>query len=246
MKTIVITQSNYLPWRGYFDLFRRADEVILLDSVQYTRRDWRNRNIIKTPSGPVWLTIPVEVKGRYHQSVDEAQVVDSSWVDAHRRSIERAYRKAACFDSEAPALFAMLEQVANESLLTRINEVTLRALCLRLGIATPIRRCVDLIDRDSLKAMTSSERLVQLTLAAGGTRYLSGPTARDYLDEAAFARAELEVEWMSYDGYPDYPQVRAPFDGRVSIVDLLLNTGSDAMSFIAPTAAAAPAIEGTR
>src|ERR1700730_393932 len=92
--TVVITQSNYLPWRGYFDLLRSADEVILLDSVQYTRRDWRNRNRIKTSSGPVWLTIPVEVKGRYHQPIDEVRVSDPTWSDRHRRAIDMAYRRA--------------------------------------------------------------------------------------------------------------------------------------------------------
>ncbi len=113
-KTAVITQSNYLPWRGSFDLFRQADEVILLDSVQYTRRDWRNRNIIKTATGPMWLTVPVEVSGRYSQAIDETRVVKSDWARTQRRAIEHAYRRAACFNGEAPFLFDLLQQVADE------------------------------------------------------------------------------------------------------------------------------------
>ena len=232
MKTAVITQSNYLPWRGYFDLFRQADEVVLMDSVQYTRRDWRNRNVIKTPNGPVWLTIPVEVKGRYHQAVDEVRVVEPGWAGTHQRTIELAYRRAAHFDSEAPWLFDLLERAAAESMLSTINEITLRALCGKLGVATPMRRCVDLLERERLRAMTPTERLIQLTLAIGADRYLSGPTARAYIDEAAFAAAGIEVAWMSYDGYPDYPQVGGPFDPRVSVIDLILNTGPNASSFV--------------
>lgn len=238
MTTAVITQSNYLPWRGYFDLFRQADVVVLMDSVQYTRRDWRNRNVIKATTGPVWLTVPVEVKGRYYQAVDETRVADPGWAAVHRRAIYNAYRKAAAFDSEAPWLFELLEGAAAEPLLSRINETTLRALCARLGIATPVRRCVDLMDRAEMAAMSSTERLVGLAQAVGADTYLSAPAAKAYLDESAFRAVGIEVAWMSYDGYAEYPQVGEPFNPQVSVIDLLLNCGSEARSFIGPTGSA--------
>ena len=103
-----IVQSNYLPWRGYFDLIRRADELILLDSVQYTRRDWRNRNIIKTPAGPQWITVPVEAKGQYYAAIDEVRVDDPGFAAKHVRAIELNYRKAAAFKETAPWLFDLL------------------------------------------------------------------------------------------------------------------------------------------
>ncbi len=118
-KTVVITQSNYIPWRGYFDLLRSADEVVLLESVQYTRRDWRNRNVIKTPQGTTWLTIPVEAKGRYLQALDETRISDSRWADSHIRTIELAYSRAPHFADTVPWLFDLLRGVAAEPLLTR-------------------------------------------------------------------------------------------------------------------------------
>src|SRR3954469_17208751 len=87
-KTVVITQSNYLPWRGYFDLLRSADEVVLLDSVQYTRRDWRNRNKIKTQRGPKWVSIPVRQKGQYLQRIDETKIADARWAADHIHAME--------------------------------------------------------------------------------------------------------------------------------------------------------------
>ena len=233
-KSVVVTQSNYLPWRGYFDLFRQADEVILFDSVQYTRRDWRNRNIIKTANGPAWLTIPVEVSGRYNQAIDETRLAaGSGWARQHRRSIEHAYRKAACYASEAPFLFDLLDRVADEDRLSAVNEATLRALCARLGIATAIRHCVDLVDRGAMAAMDPTARLLALCAAAGATRYISGPSARAYLDPEPFAAAGIEVSWMSYDGYPAYRQVGTGFEPKVSVVDLLLNMGDEAAALLA-------------
>jgi hypothetical protein len=231
-KTVVITQSNYIPWRGYFDLLRSADEVVLLESVQYTRRDWRNRNVIKTPQGTTWLTIPVEVKGRFLQALDETRISDSRWADSHIRTIELAYSRAPHFADTAPWLFDLLRGVAAEPLLTRVNEQLLRACCQRLGIAVTIRRCSDVLGRDELRNMEPTERLLAIATALGATGYLSGPAARDYLDVERFETAGIQVLWMNYDGYPAYPQLWGEFEPRVSIVDLLLNTGTEAPSYL--------------
>lgn len=227
-KTIVVTQSNYLPWRGYFDMFRSADEVILLDSVQYTRRDWRNRNQIKTAAGPAWITVPVEVKGRYQQSVDETRIADFSWVDAHRRSIELAYRRARHFETEGAWLMDLLARVGRHSMLSDLNEELLRVICSRLGIEVPISRCTDVLDRVLLQAMNPSERLAALAAERGANRYLTGPAAQAYLDQAPFSARGIEVIWMSYEGYPEYEQLWGAFEPRVSIVDPLLNLGPNA------------------
>jgi hypothetical protein len=231
-KTTVITQSNYIPWRGYFDLLRSADEVVLLDSVQYTRRDWRNRNQIKTAHGTKWLTIPVEVTGRYLQAIDETRIADPGWAERHIRAIELAYARAACYDSVAPWLFALFRTVAAEPLLTSVNEHLLRVLCDRLGIKVSIRRCSEIFDRELLRNINPTERLVAIAKALSSTRYLSGLAAKTYLNIDLFASAGIEVLWMSYDGYPDYPQPWGEFEPRVSIVDLLLNTGAEAPSYL--------------
>jgi hypothetical protein len=236
-KTLVITQSNYLPWRGYFDLLRSADEVVLLDSVQYTRRDWRNRNRIKTANGLQWLTIPVEVKGLFLQAIDETRIADSNWAKNHISAIEIAYARAAHYHSLAPWLFELIQGIAGESLLTTVNEYLLRALCGYLGITTPIRRCSEVLDRTALRAMKPTERLLAIAREVGATRYLSGPAAQTYLDLDLFTVAGIEVMWMTYQGYSSHPQLWGPFEPHVSIVDLLLNTGPEAARYLQRNAA---------
>jgi hypothetical protein len=231
-KTVVITQSNYIPWRGYFDMLQSADEVVLLESVQYTRRDWRNRNQIKTSAGTVWLTIPVEVKGRFTQTIGETRIADPGWAGRHIRTIELAYARAAHYDAVAPWLFGQIKDVARESLLSTVNERLVRAICGRLGISVPIRRCSEVLDKLTSRAMRPTERLVAIAKALGSTRYLSGPAARSYLDVDLFAAAGIDVLWMPHDGYPDYPQLWGAFEPRVSIIDLILNTGAEARQFL--------------
>src|SRR5262245_47310638 len=96
-KRVAIVQSNYIPWKGYFDLINSVDEFVLFDDVQYTRRDWRNRNKIKTPQGLLWLTIPVEVKGKFQQKIHDTRVSDLRWQTKHWQSIAQAYGKARYF-----------------------------------------------------------------------------------------------------------------------------------------------------
>lgn len=226
-KTVAIVQSNYIPWKGYFDLVNLADELILLDHVQFTRRDWRNRNRIKSPAGPRWLTIPVEVKGRYHQRIDETRVAGPDWAARHWRTIAGAYAGAACFDHHAGALERLYAEAAEEVLLSRINHRFLTAICGLLGIDTALSWSTDY-------EVTGrrTELLVALCRQAGATTYLSGPAARAYLDESAFAAAGVAVGWMDYGGYREYPQVHPPFVHEVSVVDLLLNTGPDAAQYL--------------
>lgn len=230
-RTVVVTQSNYLPWRGWFDMVRQSDALVLLDSVQFTRRDWRNRNRIKTARGPAWLTIPVEAKGRFEQAVDETRI-SAPWAETHLRGIALAYARAPHAAEVLPWLEAQLRGVADEPMLSRVNEALISAFCARLGIAVPIRRDGDLLPREALPALDPSERLAALAEAAGGTRYLSGPAARAYLDPAPFARRGIEVAWMDYAGYPDYPQLWGGFEPAVSVVDLMLNMGPDAPRYL--------------
>ena len=231
-KTVVITQSNYLPWRGYFDLLRSADEVVLLDSVQYTRRDWRNRNRIKTARGLEWLTVGVETKGQYLQAIDETRIADQNWAARHIRAIQLAYARGAHYDAVAPWLFDLMGSVAAEPLLTNVNEHLLRGFCSFLGIMIPIRRCSEVIERGTLRAAQPTERLVMIAKALGSTRYITGPAAQAYLDVDQFASAGIDVAWMAYEGYPEYPQLWGRFEPRVSIIDLLLNAGAGARQYL--------------
>ena len=223
-KKVAIVQSNYIPWKGYFDMIRQVDEFILLDSVQYTRRDWRNRNRIKTPEGVIWLTIPVKAAGRYLQSIRETEISDPGWAEHHWTTLKRAYGRAPHFAPIAPRLEALYGNASRCRLLSEVNRLFLRDLCVMLAIPTRITA-----DSDYHPTGTKTERLVGLCRAAGATEYLSGPAARDYIAPELFHDAGIRLSWMDYTGYPEYPQLHPPFDHAVSILDLIVHTGPDAM-----------------
>jgi WbqC-like protein len=226
-RRVAIIQSSYIPWRGYFAIIARCDAFIFLDSVQFTRRDWRTRNRIKTPNGPLWLSIPVNQKGNYHAPIDAITVAEMAWTRQHLRSIETNYRRAPHFATLFPALEAAYAAVGAEISLTAINRGLTSALCGLLGITTPLLRDVELLEREKLASLDPTARLLELAAATDATVYLSGPAARSYLDEAAFAARGISVAWMDYGGLPEYPQLWGGFDPSLSIVDALLNLGAE-------------------
>lgn len=228
VKRVAIVQSSYIPWRGAFAMIARADAFVFLDSVQFTRRDWRTRNRIKTAQGPLWLTIPVKQKGNYLAPIDAMEIAEPGWAAKHLRSIEGAYRRAPGFSSAIEAVRAAYAGVADQPMLSGVNQQLTRALCTVLGITTPFLRDVDLLPRDRLEALDPTQRLVELAAASGATHYISGPSARAYLDEGAFAARGMAVEWMSYAGLPEYPQLWGDFEPAVSILDPLLTLGAAA------------------
>jgi hypothetical protein len=235
-KTAVILQSNYLPWRGYFDLMRRCEVFILYDMVQYTDRDWRNRNVIKTPTGSQWITLPVHHSLKAPVSIDETVVADPHWATKHVNVIKQNYKRARAFGEISPWLFQLLESLAAEPLLSRINTRLITEIAARLGIATPIIHSTQLVPRQDLVEMDRVARILAVCEAAGVNRYLVGPAAKSYLDESEFRAHGIDVAWMSYEGYPEYPQLWGSFEPKVSIVDLLLNTGVSAGTYFPPIA----------
>lgn len=230
-KRVGIIQPNYVPWKGYFDFIHSVDAFVLLDDVQFTRRDWRNRNKIKTAHGLQWITIPVEVRGKYDQAIDQTQVADSQWVAHHLTTLEHAYRRADAFSSQWGRLRELYESVSDVVSLSEINRRFIETICGWLGITTPI-----FSSRELGGSGTKNERLISLCKALGATSYLSGPAARAYMDEAAWSGAGIDVEYKSYEGYPEYPQLHGQFEHGVCILDLLLNVGDDAAGFITPAA----------
>ena len=228
MKTVAIVQSNYIPWKGYFDLIGLVDEFILYDDVQYTRRDWRNRNKIKTPAGPQWLTIPVNVSGRYQQLIKETTIGDPGWRAEHWKTIGRNYARAAHF-RDHEATFAELYGPDDESSLSRVNRRFIEAINAILGIRTKLSWSMDYeLDPE----LEPTAKLVALCRQAGATTYLSGPAAKAYMDEGQFAAAGIELRYMDYGGYPEYRQLHGPFDHYVSVIDLIFNEGPAASTFM--------------
>lgn len=226
MKRVAIVQSNYIPWKGYFDLIASVDEFILYDDMQYTRRDWRNRNQIKTPQGLQWLTVPVKVKGKYLQKIRETEVDGDHWRQAHWKALVQNYRRAVHFEATAAWLEPLYTGDAPANL-SALNRGFIEAVCERLGIATRITNSWDYrLDEGK------SERLASLCRQVGGTEYVSGPAARDYLDPSVFEAQGMAVRWFDYDGFPEYPQLWGPFVHGVSVLDLLFNCGPEAPLFL--------------
>lgn len=227
MKKIAILQSNYIPWKGYFDIINMVDEFILYDDMQYTRRDWRNRNKIVTPNGLLWLSIPVENKGKFYQKINETKVVDKQWIDSHWRSIQLNYSRARYFDEYAEQIRGIYEQCREEKFLSMINYKFIRGICDILGIKTQITWSSDykLVDG-------KTERLIGLVKEAKGDYYLSGPAAKDYIDDNLFKQANIKLDWMDYTGYPEYHQLFNGFEHGVSVLDLIFNEGINAVKFM--------------
>ncbi len=220
---LAILQSNYVPWKGYFDLIRSVDEFVLYDHAQYTKNDWRNRNRIKTPTGLRWLTIPVDTGGKFGQAISDVRVSSPGWAASHWSTLEQAYRRAPGFKSCVEPLAAAYQACATETRLSRINFGLLNTVCWMLDVPTPIRWSTDYTLVDG-----QTERLVGICLQAGATRYLSGPAARAYIQPELFAAAGIELEYADYGGYPEYPQLHPPFEHGVSVLDLLFNVGLEA------------------
>ena len=230
MKKVAIVQSNYIPWKGYFDLINLVDEFVLFDDMQYTRRDWRNRNLIKTRDGTKWLTIPVAVKGNYFQKIKDTRVSDPGWARRHWESIVHNYSKAKHF-SLYRELFEDLYLGSQESFLSQINYAFLSAICKILGVETRVSWSDDYNSVEgSVEGKT--ERLVRICKQAGATTYISGPASRDYIDETLFSDANISLEYMDYSSYPEYRQLFPPFEHRVSIIDLIFNEGPDASKYM--------------
>jgi hypothetical protein len=215
--TVAVLQSNYLPWKGYFDIVHDADLFVFYDDVQFTKNDWRNRNRIKTPRGPEWLSVPVGQD--ISRLICEVTIPDPRWAATHWKTLSQNYARAPHFGAYR-ALFEDVYLGREWKYLSELNRHLVEAVSRELGIAT---RFTD--SRDYALTGSASERLLLLLQRAGATRYVSGPSASAYLDEAAFARAGIEVVYKSYEGYPEYPQLHPPFEHRVSIVDVLFNCG---------------------
>jgi hypothetical protein len=225
-KTVAIVQSCYIPWKGYFDLIRAADEFILLDDVQFTKRDWRSRNRIKTKDGLAWLTVPVHTKGRYQQRIMDTTISDPAWSERHWQTIHSAYARTPFFDAYAPRVRQAYEDLTSDRL-SDVNRSLIDCVCQMLGITTPIRWSSEYHPREG-----RNERLIDLCVKSGATDYLSGPSARGYVDEAAFAEAGVTVHFVDYSGYPEYPQPYPPFEHAVSALDLLFCTGPSATAYL--------------
>jgi hypothetical protein len=225
-KKVAIVQSNYIPWKGYFDMIAAVDEFVLYDDMQYTRRDWRNRNQIKTPHGVQWLSVPVKVKGKYHQSIRETEIDGQGWAGVHWKTLCANYRRASHFE-ELAAILEPLYLQNSHHYLSALNRSLIEAVCAFLGIDTKISNSWDYQLREG-----KTERLADLCAQAGGREYVSGPSAAGYIDGKVFEDRGIKLTWFDYHGYPEYPQLWGGFTHGVTVLDLLFNCGTDAARYM--------------
>jgi hypothetical protein len=225
MKKVAIIQSNYIPWKGYFDIIHDVDLFVFLDDVQYTVRDWRNRNRIKTPQGVRWLTVPVG--SDRDRLIHEVQIVDDNWAKSHWEMLKQNYSKTPHFKTYKDCL----EHFYLDSSWTNLSELNQHLVKMIsrdiLGIKTEFKDSRE-FNADGYKL----ERLLDLLIKTGAEYYLSGPSANDYIDGNRLAEKGIELHYKDYSGYPEYPQLFPPFEHGVTILDLLFHCGPDAPFYI--------------
>lgn len=225
MKKIAVLQSNYIPWKGYFDIIHDVDEFIFYDEVQFTKNDWRNRNRIYTASGVQWLTIPTT--GSITQSIDEVTTAGSQWQRKHYNTLVTNYSKAPFF----PLFHDFLKDFYLDHEWNNLSDLN-RYLIIRisqdyLGIKTKFSS-----SREYASQGSGHEKLLSLLQSAGAEYYVSGPAAKSYIHAEDYSAAGIELHWKDYSGYPEYKQLHEPFCHNVSILDLLFNTGEKAPEYI--------------
>ncbi|MFH0800858.1 MAG: WbqC family protein [bacterium] len=225
MKKVAVIQSNYVPWKGYFDIIHDVDLFIFYDDVQFTKNDWRNRNRIKTPSGLKWLSIPVGKS--LDRLICEVEIKSDLWAEKHWKTITQNYGKAPFFN-EIRKFFEEIYLEKSWKFLSELNQHLIRMISRKmLGIRTEFRD-----SREFEACGVKQERLLCLLKKAGAGLYVSGPSARNYIDEKRFEEEGIALVYKDYSGYPEYSQLYPPFEHAVSIMDLLFMTGRDAPGHI--------------
>ena len=223
-------QSNYLPWRGYFDFIDDVDLFVIYDDVQYTRKDWRNRNKIKTVSGTQWITVPVIFSLKQPITVMEARVdYEQPWQRKHIGNIIQAYRNAPYLADYADELFAIIER--RFATISELNIALIRWVMEKLDIQVPI---------DFSKRIKSggdrNQRILNILHELGASEYLVGPKAQAYIDEEGYRQEGIALVYKSYN-YMKYPQLHGPFEGAVTVLDLLFNCGPESRLYLKSTEA---------
>ncbi len=217
MNKIAILQSNYIPWKGYFDLINSVDTFVFYDSVQFTKNDWRNRNQIKNQNGLQWLTIPVN-HNSLHQKISETKICNHLWKRKHLQAIELNYKKSP-FYSEVFPVISNFYNIETE-LISEINQTIITKICALLNIQTKF------ISSEELNLQgDKTEKLIDACKKLNANVYVSGPIAKNYIENNLFESENINLEWFDYTSYDLHNQMHLPLQHNVSIIDTLFNLG---------------------
>ena len=222
---VTILQPSYLPWLGFFEQMSRSDKFVLLDDVQYTRRDWRNRNRIRVRENWIWLTVPVQQKSRFSQSLLETRIDNSvSWRRKHLETLRQHYCKAPFFEKYFPRCQQVYEK--DWTFLFDLCLETINLIKEEMGIETPLLRSSEIKPGGE-----KTERLVSICRELGATHYLSGESGSNYIAEEDFSSQGIALEYQNYE-HPVYPQRYTGFVPHLSAIDLLFNCGEQSLGIL--------------
>ncbi len=226
MHKCAILQSNYIPWKGVFDMINQVDTFVFFEDVDYTKRDWRTRNKIKTANGEVWLSVPVKKSSRGTKIFEIEISQEENWQEKHYKTIIGSYKKAKYFTD----YHYLLEEIYLKQKWTNLSEFnifTTKLLAHSLGITTQFVNSVDLATSG-----IKDDKLIEVCQKIGADYYLSGPAAKDYIVNDKFEQANIQLAYIDYNYYPKYQQLHGEFDHYVSVLDVLFNCGKDARDYI--------------
>ncbi len=229
MKTrkIAILQPNYIPWKGVFDLINQVDVFVFYDDVQYTKKDWRSRNTIKSPNGDIWLTVPVAHKGKREQLIYEAEIDNTQvWQNKHYKSICNSYKKAPYFEKYK---YIVDEIYLNKTWdnLSELNIFATKLIAEALGIKVEWYKSSDY----NFEGDKSGEKVVKLCQELDCNYFINGPASKEFMNHELFEENNIELKYMEYD-YPEYTQLYPPFNHYVSVLDTLFHCGDEARKVI--------------
>ncbi|MFA5392083.1 MAG: WbqC family protein [Candidatus Paceibacterota bacterium] len=224
MKKVAILQSNYIPWKGVFDMINQVDTFVFHEDVQYTKQDWRNRNKIKTPNGLEWLTVPVK-KSPETTKIFEIEISNKNWQRNHYNKIIQNYSKAP-FLKEYHFILENIYLKNTWVNLSQLNIYTTKLIANVLGIKTKFINSIE------LKTIgIKDDKVIDICKRLNATHYLSGPAAKGYIKEDKFRKANIELEYIKYE-YPEYNQLYGEFNHYVSVLDVIFNCGKDSPKYI--------------
>ena len=225
MKKIAILQSNYIPWKGVFDMMNKVDVFVFFEDVDFTKRDWRTRNKIKTPEGEVWLSIPVKKSSRGTKIYEIEISQETNWQEKHYQTIVQYYKKAKFF-SEYKWLLDKIYLEKKWENLSEFNIYVNTLIARELGIKTEFINSTDLETNG-----TKDDKLIEIIKKLDGDFYLSGPAAKDYIVNEKFKKEKIELAYIEYK-YPEYTQLYGEFNHYITILDVLFNCGKEAPKYI--------------
>jgi len=223
-RTCVVLQPGYLPWLGYFEQVHRADVFVHLDDVQFDKHGWRNRNRIKGPGGPQWLTVPVRAGDRAAIKDVRIDPTKATWAEKHLKTLQMNYHAAPFFDWLFPELGDLLG--ASWERIADLDIALVELLCAKLGLVRQFRRSSEMILPEG-----RCERLITICESFDCRHYYAGAASRAYMDLLMFRHAGIDVTFQDYH-HPTYPQQYGAFVSHLSVIDLMFHCGPTSLDTI--------------